>query len=72
MASRPAPRKPARGKHFMLLVKRHKAAAIGVLAVLVLSVGFTAKVIAEGRRAEHALDEPATRGADPRQPGPRA
>jgi tetratricopeptide (TPR) repeat protein len=39
-------------KQFTLLVKRHKAASIGVAVVLVLSIGFTAKVIAEGRRAE--------------------
>ncbi len=42
-------------KQFTLFVRRHKAASIGVAAVLVLSVGFTAKVITEGRRAERAL-----------------
>jgi serine/threonine protein kinase/Leucine-rich repeat (LRR) protein len=42
-------------KQFALLVKRNKAASIGVAAVLVLSIGFTAKVITEGRRAENAL-----------------
>ena len=39
-------------KQFTLLVKRHKAAAIGLAAVLVLTIGFMAKVIAEGKRAE--------------------
>jgi hypothetical protein len=39
-------------KRFTLFVRRHKAASIGVAAVLVLSIGFMAKVIAEGRRAE--------------------
>jgi len=42
-------------KRFTLLVKRNKAAAIGVAAVFALSVGFTAKVVAEGRRTERAL-----------------
>ena len=39
-------------KQFTLLVKRHKAASIGIAALLLVSIGFTAKVIAEGRRAE--------------------
>ena len=36
-------------------MKRNKATSIGVAAVIVLSIGFMAKVIAEGRRAERAL-----------------
>jgi hypothetical protein len=44
--------KAGRWKRFTLLVRRNKAAAIGVAAVLLVSIGFTAKVIAEGRRAE--------------------
>ncbi len=47
--------KAGKWKRFTLLVKRNKAASIGIAAVLVLSVGFTTKVIAEGRRAESAL-----------------
>ena len=39
-------------KQFTLFVKRNKAASIGVAAVIVLTSGFMAKVIAEGRRAE--------------------
>ena len=39
-------------KLFTLFVKRHKAASIGVAALLLVSIGFTAKVIAEGKRAE--------------------
>ncbi|MEO6752767.1 MAG: FHA domain-containing serine/threonine-protein kinase, partial [Chthoniobacteraceae bacterium] len=39
-------------KRFTLLVKRHKAASIGIAAVIVLTIGFMTKVIAEGRRAE--------------------
>ena len=47
--------KAGKWKRFTLFVKRNKAASIGVAAVLVLSIGFMAKVIAEGRRAERAL-----------------
>ena len=36
-------------------MKRNKAASIGVAAVLLLSICFTAKVVAEGRRAARAL-----------------
>ena len=43
-------------KRFTLYVRRNKAASIGVAAVLVLSIGFMTKVIAEGRRAERALN----------------
>jgi len=39
-------------RQFTLLVKRNKAASIGIAAVIVLTLGFMAKVIAEGRRAE--------------------
>ena len=39
-------------KRFTLLVKRNKAASIGIATVIVLTIGFMAKVIAEGRRAE--------------------
>ena len=39
-------------KRFTLFVRRNKAASIGVAAVLVLTIGFMAKVIAESRRAE--------------------
>ena len=39
-------------KQFTLLIKRHKAASIGAAALFLVSIGFTAKVIAEGRRAE--------------------
>ena len=42
-------------KRFTLFVRRNKAASIGVATVIVLSIGFMAKVIAEGRRAERAL-----------------
>ena len=47
--------KAGKWKRFTLFVRRNKAASIGVAAVLVLSIGFMAKVIAEGRRAERAL-----------------
>ncbi len=39
-------------KQFTLLIKRHKATSIGLAALLLVSIGFTAKVIAEGKRAE--------------------
>ncbi len=42
-------------KRASLAIKRNKAASIGLAAVLAVSAGFTARVIAEGRRAEHAL-----------------
>jgi serine/threonine protein kinase/Leucine-rich repeat (LRR) protein len=42
-------------KQTALFVKRHKAATLAAIAALALTTAFTAKVISEGRRAEHAL-----------------
>ncbi len=44
-------------KQFTLLVKRHKAAAIGVAAALLIGGAFGTKVVIEGKRAERALTE---------------
>ncbi len=42
-------------KQIWLLIKRHKTVSIATAIIVLLSAGFTAKVIAEGRRAESAL-----------------
>ncbi len=42
-------------KQSQLFLRRNKTAAAAALAILVLTAAFTAKVIAEGRRAEKAL-----------------
>ncbi|MEP6668800.1 MAG: protein kinase [Chthoniobacter sp.] len=42
-------------KQFQLMLKRNKAASIGIVAVLVVGIGFGAKAVLEGRRAESAL-----------------
>jgi len=44
-------------KQIRLLIRRNKAAAIGLVAVLLVGVTFGAKAIVEGRRAERALVE---------------
>ena len=42
-------------KQFTLLIKRHKAAAIGVAAALLIGSTLGTKAIVEGQRAEHTL-----------------
>ena len=42
-------------KRATLAIKRNKTASAAAAIILALSIGFTAKVIAEGRRAERAL-----------------
>jgi serine/threonine protein kinase len=44
-------------KQATLLVKRHKVAHAAAAIILTLTIGFTAKVLTEGRRAERALTE---------------
>ncbi len=57
-------------KLFTLFVKRHKAASIGVAALLLVSIGFTAKVIAEGKRAEREAAAAKATLADLRRTAP--
>ena len=47
--------KAGKWKRFKLFVKRNKAASIGLAAVLAISAGFTARLVAEGQRATRAL-----------------
>ncbi len=57
-------------KQFTLLVKRHKAAAIGVAAVLLVGGSFGTKAIIEGRRAEREAASAKATLADLRRTAP--